>query len=123
MRSDEQIVAVVGVYGERRDHDRLRARAAEAGYRADGARVVWLDRVVIELLLRKHLTSSAIREDLVPRLLVRRVVVSWWRPSVPVAEPNLAWISAADPAVLCAVAVPSEVKTWVMTALTGKELQ
>ncbi|MEJ3741712.1 hypothetical protein WEI85_00220 [Actinomycetes bacterium KLBMP 9797] len=116
------MVAVVGAYGEGRDHGHLRARAAEAGYRADGASVARLDRVVIELLLREHLTSSAIREDLVPRLLVRRVVVSWWRPSAPVAAPDLAWVSAADPAVLCAVAVPCVVRTWVMAALTGKEL-
>ncbi len=123
MRNDEQIVAVVGAFSDRRDHDRLRAHAAEAGYQADGASVARLDRVVIELLLRKHMTSSAIREDLVPRLLIRSVVVSWWRPSVPVALPDLAWASAADPAVLYAVAVPSQVKTWVMAALTGEEMQ
>jgi hypothetical protein len=122
MRNGEQVIAVVGAYGERRDHDHLRARAAEAGYRADGASVARLDRVVIELLLRECLTSSAIREDLVPRLLVRRVVVSWWRPSAPVAEPDIGWVSAAEPAVLCAVAVPSVIRTWVTAALTGKEL-
>lgn len=116
------MIAVVGAYGERRDHDHLRGRAAAAGYRADGACLARLDRVVIELLLRERLTSSEIREELVPRLLVRRVVVSWWRPSARVAEPGIAWVSAADPAVLCAVAVPSIVRTWVMAVLAGVEL-
>lgn len=122
MRNGEQVVAVVGAYGLRSDYDNLHSRAAASGYRAYGASVARLDRVVIELLLRERLTSSAIREALVPRLLARRVVVSWWRPSAPVAELDVAWVPATDPAVLCVVVVPSVVKTWVMAALVGREL-
>lgn len=122
MCDGRQVVAVVHAFGGGHHHERLRTRAAEAGYRTDGAVVARLDRVVIELLLRRHLTSSEIREDLVPRLLARRVVVSWWRSSAPAAEPQTSWVSAAGPAVLCAVAVPSLVKTWVMMAMSGEEL-
>lgn len=122
MLNGERVVAVVGAFGERRDHDHLRASAAASGYRLFGACVARLDRVVIELLLREYLATSAIREDLVPRLLVRRVVVSWWRPSIPMAEPDTGWVSAAYPAALCVVAVPSVVKTWVTAVAAGKEL-
>jgi hypothetical protein len=122
MRSNEHFVAVVCASGGPHRQDDLRARAGKVAYLPDGAIVTRLDRVVIELLLRHHLTSSDLREELVPRLLVRRVVLSWWRPSTLSAEPDMSWVPAADPAVLCAVAVSAEVKTWVMASLSGKEL-
>lgn len=122
MRSAEQFVAVVCASGGPRHQDDLRARAGKVAYLPDGAIVTRLDRVVIELLLRQHLTSSEIREDLVPRLLVRRVLLSWWRPSIPFAGPDTSWVPAANPAILCAVAVTAQVKNWIMVALSGKEL-
>lgn len=116
-----QTVAIVSPFGRGCPLDQLRPRLFAAGLRADGAVVARLDRVVIEVLLRRHLRSSEIREDIVPRLLLRRVVLSWWRP-VPTTVPGTLWVPTAEPEVLCAVAVPSVVRTWVMAALKEREL-
>ncbi len=118
-----QLIAVVGSYGRTRcDYGQLRVHAGKVGFREDGAFVVRLDRVVIELLLREHMTSAANREEIIPRLLWQRVLLSWWRPKVSATAPCASWASVAGgPEVLCAVLVPSVVKTWVMEALTGWE--
>jgi hypothetical protein len=116
----ELAVAVLGSYGRQRcDYDRLRARAYEIGLQGDGAIVVRLDRVVIELLLREHLTSTETREEIIPLLLAQRVLLSWWRPGTSPDASSAAMGAVAE--VLCAVLVPSVVKVWVMDALTNWE--
>lgn len=123
-QAERQLVAVVASYGRNRcDYGRLRVRASEVGLQEDGAFVVRLDRVVIEMLLREHLSSAAAREGVIPSLLAQRVLLSWWRPIESATAARDSWADvAADPEVLYAVLVPLVVKTWVMEALTGWEL-
>ncbi|WP_030106281.1 hypothetical protein, partial [Actinoalloteichus caeruleus] len=61
--------------------ERLNARAREVGLREVDAVAVRLNRVAIEILLREQLTTTAARESVIPRLLARRVLLVWLRPT------------------------------------------
>ncbi|WP_030228138.1 hypothetical protein [Actinoalloteichus caeruleus] len=99
--------------------ERLNARAREVGLREVDAVAVRLNRVAIEILLREQLTTTAARESVIPRLLARRVLLVWLRPTAG-ADHQRAWeVLAAEPGAVAAALVPDEVRTWVTRALEG----
>lgn len=89
----------------------LQARANDVGLQLVRSDLVWLDRVVIEVLLHSQLTSSAVREAVIPNLLIRRVRLSWWRQFGEIESVE------ALPGVLCTALVPAKTQARVMDAL------
>lgn len=94
------------------DPVRFQARAHDGGLQLVRSDLVWLDRVVIEVLLRAQLTSPAVREAVIPELLVRRVQLSWWRPLGELLP------LVALPGILYSAVVPADVQARVTEALS-----
>lgn len=91
---------------------RFQAHANDVGLQLVRSDLVRLDRVVIEVLLHLQLTSSAVREVVIPKLLIRRFRLSWWRPLGEIKS------VAAHPDVLYVALVPSDIQARITAALS-----
>lgn len=94
------------------DPVRLQARANDVGLQFVRSDLVWLDRVVIEVLLHSQLTSSVVREAVIPNLLIRGVWLSWWRQLGEIKSVE------AMPGVLYTALVSADIQAQVMDALS-----
>ncbi|CAO5259178.1 hypothetical protein [Frankia sp. AgKG'84/4] len=100
--------------------DRAYARATDVGLHVEEVFLVRLDRVVIEMLLREQLSSTTAREAVIPSLLARRVLLSWWHPdkSAPGPRDASAYLATDQEDVHVTLVLPT-VKQLIMDSLTG----